>query len=286
MYEFVFKTIIMFTLCLIMAFHSGSAGALQAGDLKHKGWLISMEMYKDKAVLEKARNLFLQAQKLNPDDASLDYYIGYTYFKEGEFALIHEQDKEKARTFYEKALEWAEKGIKKDPESIECRFGRAACLARILDTKYAGKSTLRNLFSLGGIAPKLRRIEGDIEFVLSHSKETPPDIRESYDYAYLATVIKASLDWFYPGILGGSKEKALDKLQAAHSRHPGDPLPYYTMARLYFEIEKDYPKANEYCQKVINWKKPYYFFDYYAFYRPHCEEILKAVQQATAQAKR
>jgi tetratricopeptide (TPR) repeat protein len=267
--------------CLLAGFRAVS-GAASAEELKRKGWILSMKMHKDPSVLKKARGLFIEAQKLNPNDASLDYYIGYTYFKQGEFALIHEQDKEKARTFYEKALEWAEKGIKKDPESIECRFGRAACLARILDTEYAGKSMIRNLFSLGGMMPKLRRVEGDIEFVLSHTKDTPPELRESYDYAYLATVIKASLDWFYPGILGGSKEKALDKLQAAHSRHPGDPLPYYTMARLYFEIEKDYPKAKECCQKVINWEKPYYFFDYYAFYRPHCEKILKAIQQKTA----
>lgn len=272
-------------LMCLMAFQP-YANASSAEELKHRGWLTSMEMYKDRSALEKARGLFLEAQKLNPNDASLFYFVGYTYFKEGEFFLIHEENKEKARELYEKALAYCEKGLDQDPENLECRFGRAACLSRILDTKYSGKSMLRNMFSLASIVPKLRTVEGDIKFVLSHAKQTPPDIRESYDYAYFVEVMKAGLDWFYPGILGGSREKALDRLMAAHRMHPKDSLPYYTMARLYFELDKDYEKAKECCEKVVNWDKPYVFFDHYAFYKPHCEKILEAIQHTTALAKR
>jgi tetratricopeptide (TPR) repeat protein len=261
------------------------AEAASSDELRHKGWLVSMEMYKDPSALEKARGLFLEAQKLNPNDASLFYYIAYTYFKEGEFALIHDENKEMAIKLYEKALGFAEEGLKLDPENIECRFGRAACLSRILDTKYSKKSMLRNMFSLASIMPKLRTVKGDIEFVLSNAKKTQPRIQEAYDYAYIVMVMKAGLDWFYPGILGGSKEKALDRLMEAQRRHPEDSLPYYTKARLYLELDEDYERAKECCEKVVNCQNPYAFFDHYAFYRLHCEKILGAIRHKTVLAK-
>lgn len=266
-------------LALFIACH-GSAIASQETNLKQRGWLVSMKMYKDPSALKKARELFLQARKLNPRDVSLFYYIGYTYFKEGEFILIHEENKEKARKLYEKALAFCEDGLEKDPENLECRFGRAACLARILDTKYSGKSMLSNVFSLGGIVPKLRTIEKDTQYVISKTQNMNPDIHESYDYTYFSMVMRASLDWFYPRIIGGGKEKAIEQLMEAAKRRPNDPLPYYTMARLYFEIDKDYAKAKEYCVKVLEWERPYYFFDYYAFYRPHCKKIVETIQKA------
>jgi tetratricopeptide (TPR) repeat protein len=273
----------MALMCLVVFPEISNASSAEG--LKHRGWLASMGMDKDQSALKKARELFLQARKLDPNDADIDYLIGFTYFKEGEFALIHEEDKEKARELYEKALASCEEGLEKDPENLECRFGRAACLARILDTKYSGKSMLNNVFSLGGIVPKLRMIEKDTQYVISKTQNMNPDIHESYDYTYFSMVMRASLDWFYPRIIGGGKEKAIGQLMEAAKRRLNDPLPYYTMARLYFEIDKDYAKAKEYCVKVLEWERPYYFFDDYAFYRPHCERILRTIQTKTASVK-
>lgn len=264
---------------LFIACH-GSTIASQETNLKQRGWLVSMEMYKNRDALSRARTFFLQAQKQNPEDIPVYYYIGYTYFKEGEFALIREQNKEKARMLYEKALEYAEDGLKKDPNSVECRFGRAACMARILDTKYSGKSMLSSVFSLGGIVPKLRMVDKDTKYVISKTQNMHPDIYKSYDYAYLSMVIKASLDWFYPSILGGGKKKAIEQLTEAAKRRPNDPLPYYSMGRLFFEIDKDYAQAKECCRKVLEWEKPYYFFDDFAFYVPHCKKIIETIQKA------
>jgi tetratricopeptide (TPR) repeat protein len=271
--------------CLLAGFRAVS-GAASAEELKRKGWILSMKMHKDPSVLKKARGLFIEAQKLNPNDADIDYLVGYTYFKEGEFAFVREHDRDQAVKSYTKAVECAEGGLKKDPNSVTCHFGRAASLARILDASYGGKSILRNVFSVGKILPRLRVIEKDTDFVLTHFNRVKPPPEEGYDYAYLVTVIKASLLWHFPGVLGGDKQKAEELLLEAHRRIPDDPLPYSELARLYYKLEHDNQKAQVYCRKVLGWKNPYYFFDYEAFYKPQCEEILKAVQQATASAKR
>lgn len=272
-------------LMCLMAFQP-YANASSAEGLKHRGWIASMEMHKDLSALKKARTLFLEAQKLDPNDADIDYLIGFTYFKEGEFAFVREHDKAQAVKSYTTAAECAERGLKKDPNSVTCHFGRAASLARILDANYGGKSILRNVFSVGKILPRLRVIEKDIDFVLTHFKRVKPPPEEGYDYAYLATVIKASLLWHFPGVLGGDKQKAEELLLEAHRRIPNDPLPYCELARLYYKLEHDNQKAQVYCRKVLDWKNPYYLFDYEAFYKPQCEEILGALQQATASAKR
>ena len=57
---------------LLFVFY-GNAIASQVDNLKERGWIVSMKMYEDRTALTRAREFFLNAQKQNPDDASIYY---------------------------------------------------------------------------------------------------------------------------------------------------------------------------------------------------------------------
>jgi len=179
----------------------------------------------DIEAVKRSLELYEEAIELDPTSAELQWKAARAAWWVGR----HAKEKKLKRKLFKKGIEYAKQSIKFDPNSPSAHLWLAGNYA----SYGRAKGILRSLFL---IKPIRRELEKVIDL--------DPAFKGGVGYRILGLV-----DYKVPRLVGGSKKRALERLQKAMEIDETHPDNVYYMGEFYRET-KQYEKSIPYYRKL------------------------------------
>ncbi|KPA16377.1 conserved hypothetical protein, secreted [Candidatus Magnetomorum sp. HK-1] len=225
----------------------------QINDYYQQAWQYLGQMHKDVKNLDKAQALYLKALDLSPENSNTFWKLSEITFKKAQ----ETKDKNKAKSLYEKALEYAEKSAKKNPGSVEAFYWIGTCQAQLAE--------MAGVFKALGLVKRARKN-------LEKSIELNPTNR----FAILSRVILAVIFTESPWPLRDLK--AAEKLSdQAVELDPNLTLASVKRAKVYLG-KKEKELAVKELQRCLKIKNPTYLWDAELYNWPEAKKILAEIK--------
>jgi tetratricopeptide (TPR) repeat protein len=227
-----------------------------------RGWLML-----DLASYDEAGSAFEAALKLSPDDASLQYALGYVHWRKGDYrdALARYQDieadyDETGYYFYERgyarfmlnqdrlALDDAERALELSPDDVDALWLKGAALLYLEDYPQA----VETLNGAAEIAPDnvdILILRARVQIASAHFYAAIGDLSRVLELQpdnYAARIYRG-----YASGLAGHEDRARQILDEAIEDHPDSYLAYELSARLLYSQE-DYSAASRYSAQLVD----------------------------------